>query len=126
MINLLDYKKLIDDKPIHIATVDKFNNPNLAVASDVKVLGEKEIIISVNEMANTQENIENNPNVVITVFDEKWTGLRMFGMAKYYSDGEYYDFCLKTFFSDGQITPFGATKPKGAILVKMQKIEEYK
>ncbi len=125
MINLLDYKELIDDKPIHIATVDKSNNPNLAVASDVKVLGENEIIVSVNEMTNTQENIKNNPNTVITVFDKKWIGLRMFGTAKYYSEGKYYDFCLKTFFSKGQITPFGATKPKGAIVVKMQRIEKY-
>ena len=37
-MNLYDYNELIDNKPIHIATVDKDNNPNLAVASDVKVI----------------------------------------------------------------------------------------
>ena len=125
-MNLIDYKKLIDNKPIHIATVGEDNKPNLSVASDVKVLGENEIIVSANEMSNTQKNIQYNPNVVLTAFDENWSGLRMFGEAKYYTDGEYYDFCLKEFFSNGQVTPFGATKPKGAIVITAKRIEEYK
>lgn len=71
-MNLFDYKELIDGKPMHIATVNKENNPNLAVASDVKVIEENKIIISVNEMVNTQNNIKYNPNVVLTVFNKDW------------------------------------------------------
>ena len=37
-MNLKDYKNIIDHKPIHIATVNKDNNPNLAVAADVQVI----------------------------------------------------------------------------------------
>ena len=37
-MNLFDYQELIDDKPMHIATVNSKNNPNLAVASDVRVI----------------------------------------------------------------------------------------
>ena len=125
-MNLLEYKELIDGKPIHIATVNNDNNPNLSVASDVRVFNEESIIISVNEMNNTQNNIMNNPNVVITAFNEEWVGLRIFGKATFYSDGEYYDFCQNTFFANGEVTPFGATKPKGAIVVKVEKIEEFK
>ena len=125
-MNLLEYKELIDGKPIHIATVNSDNNPNLSVASDVRVFNEDSIIISVNEMNNTQNNIQYNPNVVITVFNEEWVGLRIFGKATFYSDGEYYDFCQNTFFANGEVTPFGATKPKGAIVVKVEKIEEFK
>lgn len=125
-MNLEEYKELIDNKPMHIATVNEDNNPNLSVASDVRVLNENEIIISVNEMNNTQKNIVYNPNVVITVFNEEWVGLRIFGKAKFYEDGEYYDFCNKTFFSNNEVTPFGATKPKGAIVVNVEKIEEFK
>ena len=44
-MNLFDYKDLIDGKPIHIATVNSSNNPNLSVASDVRVIKEDEIII---------------------------------------------------------------------------------
>lgn len=77
-------------------------------------------------MKNTQENIQHNPNVVITAFDKDWVGVRIFGTAKYFTKGKYYDFCEKEFFSDGQVTPFGATKPKGAIVVTITKIEEFK
>ena len=103
-LNLLDYKELIDGKPMHIATINSDNNPNLSVASDIRVLEEDKIIISVNEMNNTQRNIVYNPNVVLTVFNEEWVGLRMYGKAKFYENGEYYDFCNKTFFSNGLVT----------------------
>lgn len=125
-MNLLDYKELIDGKPMHIATINSDNNPNLSVASDIRVLEEDKIIISVNEMNNTQRNISYNSNVVLTVFNEEWVGLRMYGKAKFYEDGEYYDFCNKTFFSNGEVTPFGATKPKGAIVINIEKVEEFK
>lgn len=125
-MNLFDYKDLIDGKPMHIATINADNNPNLSVASDIRVLEEDKIIISVNEMNNTQRNISYNPNVVLTVFNEEWVGLRMYGKAKFYEDGEYYDFCNKIFFSNGEVTPFGATKPKGAIVINIEKVEEFK
>lgn len=125
-INLFEFKELIDGKPIHIATVTKDNNPNLSVASDVKVIEKNKIIISVNEMKNTQNNIKYNPNVVITVFNDEWVGLKIFGKARFYTQGEYYNFCNNTFFPNGETTPFGATKPKGAIVVTVEKAEEFK
>ena len=125
MPTLTQYKGIIDGKPIHIATVTPNSNPNLAVASDVKVLDGKRLVISVNEMAHTQENIQHNPKVIITAFDKDWKGIRIFGAAKFYSDGEYYELCEKTFFSNGEVSPFGATKPKGAIVVEVAQLEKY-
>lgn len=124
-MNLFEHKELIDGKPMHIATVNKDNNPNLAVASDVKVIEQNKIVISVNEMVNTQENIQYNHNVVLTVFNEKYEGLRMFGTAKFYDNGEYYELCKKTFFGNGEVSPFGATKPKGAIVVTVEEVNKY-
>ncbi len=124
-MNLLNYKDLIDGKPMHIATVNKENNPNLSVASNVKVLENNKLLISVNEMVNTQENIKYNPNVVLTVFNQDYKGLRLFGTAQFFTDGEYYDICEKTFFGNGEVSPFGATKPKGAILITVTKMAEY-
>ena len=77
-------------------------------------------------MKHTPKNIQQNPRVVITAFNKNWVGLRIFGTAKFHTDGPYYDFCMKEFFSEGQITPFGATKPKGAIVVTIDRIEELK
>lgn len=125
-MDLFDYKELINGKPIHIATTNLDNNPNLSVASDVRILEKNKIIISVNEMNNTQRNIKNNSNIVITAFNKEWIGLRIFGKAKFYTEGEYYDFCKNTFFSNGEVTPFGATKPKGAIVIQVEKIEDFK
>ena len=34
--------------------------------------------------------------------------------------------CNKIFFSNGEVTPFGATKPKGAIVINIEKVEEFK
>lgn len=124
-MNLFEYKDLIDGKPMHIATVNKENNPNLAVASDVKVIESNKIIISVNEMINTQNNIQYNNNVVLTVFNEKYEGLRIFGIAQFYTNGKYFDFCKKNFFGNGEVSPFGATEPKGAIVVTVSKADKY-
>lgn len=44
-MNLFEYKDLIDGKPMHIATVNKDNNPNLSVASDIKVIAENKLVI---------------------------------------------------------------------------------
>ena len=76
-------------------------------------------------MVNTQENIQYNDKIVLTVFNEKYEGLRMFGTAKYYTSGKYYDICKTTFFGNGEVTTFGATEPKGAIVVTIEKADEY-
>ncbi len=125
MPEIAQYESIINNKPIHIATVTPDNRPNLAVASDVQIYENDRIIISVNEMAHTQENLRHNPEVVLTAFDKDWKGVRIFGRAKFYANGKYYDFCEKTFFGNGEVSPFGATKPKGAILVKIDRLESY-
>ena len=126
MVNLLKYKEIINRNVMHIATVNKNGNPNLAVATNVLVLDENKIIISINEMINTQENVQYNKNVVLTVFDKKDKGLRLFGTAKFYKSGKYYDLCKKEFFTNGKISPCGATKPRGAMIITILRVEEYK
>lgn len=125
MAKLTKYKEIIDGKPIHIATVTPEHKPNLAVASDVMVLDDDSLVISVNEMTRTQENIKLEPMVVITAFDKDWQGVRIFGEATLYEDGKYYDLCKEKFFGKGEVTPFGATSPKGAIVVKITDLQEY-
>ena len=76
-------------------------------------------------MIHTQENISYNSNVVLTAFNEEYKGIRIFETAEYFTEGIYYDMCVKFFFSNGEITPFGATKPKGAIVITVKDIEKY-
>jgi predicted pyridoxine 5'-phosphate oxidase superfamily flavin-nucleotide-binding protein len=116
-MNLLDYKEIINNKPMHIATVREDNTPNLAVVADVNVISNDEILISHNEMENTPKNILVNSNVVLTTFNEKWEGLRIFGTAEYFTEGEYFDLNIKLFKNE-------TTNPKGAIVVKVSKVEK--
>jgi len=122
---LTQYREIIDGKPIHIASVTPDNNPNLAVASDIYVLDDKHLLISVNEMTHTQVNIQHHPKVVLTAFDRDWKGVRIFGDAKFYTSGKYYDLCKHKFFANGEVTPFGATGPKGAMVVEAKKVERF-
>ena len=54
-MNLNIYKSLIESNPLHIATVDEHNKPNISVATNVRILNEDTLIISCNEMINTQK-----------------------------------------------------------------------
>ena len=125
-MNLFNYKDLIDGNTMHIATTRPDNNPNLSIASDVRVVEENKIIISHNEMVNTPINVKKNREIVLTSFDKEFVGVRLFGVADYYTSGEYFDFCKKTFFGNGEVSPFGATEPKGAIAVTVIEVEDIK
>lgn len=122
---ILGYNVNFDINFIYDNLINEDNNPNLLVAFDVRVIEKNKLVISVNEMVNTQKNIQYNHNVVLTAFNEKYEGLRMFGTAEFYSDGEYYELCRKTFFGNGEVSQFGATKPKGAIVVTVEKVAKY-
>jgi hypothetical protein len=115
-IDLNEHKKLIEGNPCHIATVTPDNQPNLCVVGDIKVLNEYTILIAHNEMVSTPQNILANGNVVLTCFNSKWRGLRLRGIAEYFTKGEYFDLCNK-FFKNKDTTP------KGAIIVKVLMLE---
>ena len=124
--SLKDFKELINKKPLHIATVSSDNKPNLSVASDVVVIDDHKLLISANEMVNTQKNIQGNPSVVITSFNKDWEGVRLIGKAEYFTSGEHFDFAKNTFFGNGEVSPFGATEPKGVIIFTVEELQEVK
>ena len=115
-IKLLNYVSLIENNPIHIATVCKNGKPNLSVASDIKVLNDNTILISQNEMIHTPDNIMQNQNVVLTSFNDKWAGIRLTGKAKYYTSGKYFKICNDLFNNE-------TATPKGVIIVKIKLVE---
>lgn len=115
-VKLTNYKQLIEGNPCHIATIRNGNFPNLSVASDIKVLDDTTILISNNEMINTPNNIVENCNIVLTSFNSKWAGIRLTGEAEYYTNGKYFDICNQYFNNE-------TATPKGAIIVKVNKVE---
>lgn len=115
-IKLESLKNLLENHPMHIATVTNENKPNLAVVSDVKVLDNKTLLLSNNEMIHTPDNVLNNPYVVLTSFNEKWAGVRITGKAKYYIDGKYFELCNELFNND-------TATPKGVIIITVTSVE---
>lgn len=115
-IKLDTLKKLLENHPMHIATITKENKPNLAVVSDIKVLDNKTLLLSNNEMIHTPDNVLNNPNVVLTSFNEKWAGVRITGKAKYYTKGKYFELCNEFFNND-------TATPKGVIIITVTSVE---
>ena len=115
-VKLMGFVNLIEENPCHIATVNADGAPNLSVASDIKVLDDETILISNNEMIHTPDNIVSNHNVVLTSFSDKWAGVRLTGIASYHTKGEYFDICNKHFNNE-------TATPKGAIIVKVTKVE---
>ncbi len=95
--NIKKFATLIEGNPCHIATVSYENKPNIAVASDIHILDEKHILISQNEMIHTPDNILNNKYVMLTSFNDKWVGLRLSGIAFYYTEGKIYGIMQQTF-----------------------------
>ncbi|GHU08318.1 hypothetical protein FACS189431_4350 [Alphaproteobacteria bacterium] len=110
------YRELIDNGTANIATVSSDGQPNLATASDVAVVSNNQLIISHNEMRKTVDNIIAGGGICMTIFDENWQGVRIFGKAEYFPDGEWFEKVKELFANEN-------TDPKGAILVTVEKAE---
>lgn len=121
MKSLMEYKNLIESNPCHLATVRKNGTPNLAVAADIKLIDDNDILISCNEMVNTPVNITppHPHNIVLTSFNSDWVGVRITGTATFYESGKYFELCNHYFKND-------ECQPKGAIVIKVENFEDFK
>jgi len=114
-----DIKKVIEENGISFATVNEFNKPHIIIVADIKIISKNQILIADNFMKNTVENLKNNNNVSIMVWDKKITqdslAYEIIGEAQYFSEGKWKE-------EGHQIDPDCETK--GAILVTVTKIKK--
>ncbi len=110
-------KKIIEGNYVAFATVDKSCKPNVIAVACVKVVEKNKILITDNFMKHTKENLENNNNVCLAVWNQKEVGYKLIGKAKYFSEGKWLEFVKQMPANKG----FPA---KGAILVTISKIIE--
>jgi len=109
--------KILEKFPVAIATVSNGSLPHVAVVAYVKVLDDNHLVITQNYLKKTVENLKEDPHVCLVVWDENWSGVRVYGVAQVYSSGEYLDLVKKM--------PENADEnPIGAIVVDIQKIED--
>ncbi len=108
-------KKIIEENPIAFATADNTCNPNVIGVAYVKVVSRNQVIITDNYMSQTRENLKQNNNACLAVWDKDWKGYKLIGKAKYFTTGKWKKFIEKM--------PENKRLPaKGAILVTVTKI----
>ncbi len=107
-------KKLVEENPLSLATINSQGKPYIIAVAYCKVK-ENKIIITDNFMKSTVKNIQNNPCVAVVVWDEKWNGYQFLGKAKYYKKGKWVDF-VKGLKENKKMST------KGSIVVNIDKI----
>ena len=108
-------KKMIEENPMALATIDKSGNPYCIAIADVKIVSEDKILIGDNYMKITLENINQNKNVCLVVWDNNMEGYQFVGEAEYFKEGEWVD----------KVKEIHKGYPaKGAIFVKINDIKK--
>ncbi len=110
-------KKLIEENPIAFATVDKAGKPNVIGVAFVKVVSNSQILITDNYMKQTKENLENNNNVCLAVWDQERNWVKLVGKASYYTNGQRKEFVEKMKENKG-------LPAKGAILIDVSELNK--
>ncbi len=85
-------KKIIEWNPIAFSTVDEKANPNVIWVAFVKVISDNKVLITDNYMHQTKNNIENNNNVCLAVWNKEWEGVKIKWTAEYITKGKWKEF----------------------------------
>lgn len=108
-------KKIIEQNPVTIATVDEKKMPNISVVAYVKVVAPDAVIITDNFMTQTRRNVLKNQNVCLAVWNKKWEGVKMVGNAQYHRGGVWRQYVRSMKENNG-------LPAKGAIVVTISKL----
>lgn len=106
---------MIEENPPALATI-KDGKPYMIAVAYVKVKGNK-IIITNNYMRTSIENIKNNAEVSLAVWDKNWHGYQINGKAEYFTNEKWLNFIKK--IGENKNEPC-----KGAIIVKINHIKK--
>lgn len=109
-------KKIIEENPMALATADPDGNPHVIAVAYVKVKDEK-IVITNNCMKVTIKNLKKNPNVCLAVWDKNWRGYQIKGKAKYFEEGEWYNFVKSLKENKNESC-------KGAVVIEVKEIKK--
>lgn len=106
---------MIEENPLALATI-KNGKPYVIAVAYVKVKDNK-IIITNNYMRTCVENIKNNSEVSLAVWDKNWHGYQINGKAKYFTNGKWLGFIKR--IKENRSEPC-----RGAIVVKINNIKK--
>lgn len=109
------HKKLIEENPIALGTVDESNNPNVIAIAYAKVISPNQILITDNYMKKTIKNIKYNNNICLNVWDKEWEGCKIIGKVKYFTNGKWKRYVEQMVENKG-------LSAKGALLVTVSSL----
>jgi predicted pyridoxine 5'-phosphate oxidase superfamily flavin-nucleotide-binding protein len=114
----LDLKRIIQENPIALATIND-NLPNIIVVAFAKVVSDDQILITDNYMNKTKDDLNSNNNVCLAVWNKDWEGYKLIGKAQYYKEGKWLDYVRNMPENKG-------LPANGAILINLNKIIKLK
>lgn len=113
-------KKMIENNALSLASIDKTNKPHSIAVGFVRVVSKNQLLISDNYLIDTIENIKNNKNVSLAVWERNWEenciGYELNGIAEYFTKGKWIEEIKKLPINQG-------APCKGAIIVTLNKIK---
>ena len=117
----VELKNLIEENALAFATIDEKENPHCIAVAFVKVVSKNQILVTDNYMVETRKNIQQNPNVALSVWNKNWkekcVGYELNGTAEYFTSGKWYEMIKQI--------PENKEEPcKGAILITINKIKK--
>jgi len=111
---------LLNRRKIVVLATSNLENKPRAIFVEVNQVKDDKIIITDNEMKTTRKNLLENKNVFILAFEEDYHyGLKILGDVEYNTEGEYFDF-VKNLETNKNFSP------KGAIMITIKEIVEFK
>jgi uncharacterized pyridoxamine 5'-phosphate oxidase family protein len=110
-----EIKKIIEENPFALATVNPDGTPHAIAVAFAKVK-EGKIIITNDYMKTTPKNIKKNPNVSLAAWNKRWEGYQIAGKADYFEEGKWLKF-IKS------IPELKNEPRKGAIVITVNKIK---
>lgn len=84
-----DIKRIIEKYPLALATICSDKSPHVIAVAYVKVIDKDKILITDNYMKTTKNNILKDGKVALCVWNDKWRGWRLKGIAEYYGSGPW-------------------------------------
>jgi len=113
-LDLLNRRKLV------VLATSSLDGQPRAIIVEVNKAEDDKIIITINEMETTKDNLVNNKNVFLLASEEDYHyGLKISGKAEYYTQGKYFDFV-------NNLETNKSYSPKGAVVITVKKVIEFK
>lgn len=107
-------KELLKNNALALATIDESGNPHVVAMAGVIFVSKNQFLLTDNHLQETLKNIQNNPNIAITVWNNDWQnncfGYKLKGVVEYFTNGEYYQKVKVAPENQGEIC-------KGALLI---------